>query len=290
MAFELPSIENFTDDQLEQLDNCPWCQCNDSTALFTEKGWDYVECNNCELIYLNTRIKVEFIHLIYDQDEYHNSSNLAFTLRSGEKRLDLFGHIAKDATIFEDAAGSGGFLAACKKRNLNATGCDLGLDAVNQCKQNFDVDISHSNLEDMKLAENSIDYLAAFNLMSHLYEPWTYLLECAKVIKPSGKILIRTGDRTGKMKKLGWGNWSAPEHVFHFPIKTLTEMLDKAGLKVVSIAPAFDSDYPYFISDLRNRQYPIFNTFIQKGLQIALYSWTKLKLPKEDVYIIAKPK
>ncbi len=287
----MPHLDQFTKSQLENLDTCPWCANSAFTPLFTEKDWPYIQCDSCDLIYLKTRLKEEQVHVIYDQEEYHTSTKPSNILRIGEKRLDLLGKIQSNAVIFEDATGSGGFIGACIKKGLNASGCDLGGDAVKQTKDNFGINISQSSLAHMNLPESSVDYLASFNLLSHLYTPWDYLKECKRVLKSNGALLIRTGDRSGKMFKVGWGNWSAPEHVFHFPRTTLIKMIEDADMKVTSIIPAFDSDYPYWLSEINNKSIPtIFKRPVKYIIGSCLLLWRILKLPKDDIFLIIHPK
>lgn len=288
---KMPHRNKFDLIQLDTLTCCPWCKGNDAISLFVEKGWPYVQCCNCKLIYLSTRIKEEYVHLLYDQDEYHDSSNLRWLANNGEKRLALLGNINQEAVIFEDGAGSGSFIAACLKRNYKASGCDLGLDAIKQAHEIFGVSIHNNTLIGMSLGSSSVDYLVSFNLMSHLYQPWNYLKECRRVLKDNGTLLIRTGDRTGPMRDIGWGHWSAPEHVFHFPRDTFSNMLEEAGLCIVTRIPAFDSDYPYWLFNLRkHNKASILREPINFFVRFIYWCWIVLRLPKDDVFYIIKCK
>lgn len=285
----MPSVDQFETDQLETVEECPWCESPRRTYVFAEKGYPHFQCADCSLIYLGTRLKEEFVPLIYDNDAYHAAVDCAWVKRTGEKRLNLLGPLPPGSRIFEDGAGAAGFLAACQARGHQATGCDLGLDAVRTAKELFDVDLQHGTMTSLGLPDASLDVMANFNLMSHLYEPWAYLEEARRILTDDGLLFIRTGLRDGPMKYVRRGEWSAPEHVFHYTRRALEQMLSHAGFRIERIAPAFDSDFPYFLYRFGQGGNSRLHRLGRKISGYSAFAWTLLKLPKDDVFIFARP-
>ena len=197
---DLPPITRFDAHQLEHLDRCPWCGGTISIPLFVERGFPCVQCKACTLIYLSVRVRQDFVGLIYDQPGYHEvSENLPYLRRTGERRLDLLGELKPGTRVVEDGSGNGAFVAACLAQGLDATGCDVGADAVASAQRAFGVELTHGTLESLELPSGSVDVFACFNLLSHLYAPWDYFAEVRRIIRPGGRLLIRTGDRAGLM-------------------------------------------------------------------------------------------
>ena len=281
-------IDQFTDSQLERLAGCPWCSTEDASPLFSENGFSYVECRKCTLIYLSVRLKEQYAGLLYEDPAYRSAIYPADAERDGVKRLALLGRLPSDTRVFEDAAAEGAFVAACKRQGLRADGCDPSGQAVRKAKQLFGVELARNTLAGCALQSGSVDVLASFNLLSHLYHPWKYMKEASRLLTPRGVWLLRTGDRSGRMKRIRWGKWSAPEHVFHYNHRVLAEMMEAAGLEMWKIQPAFDCAYPYFLFDFTRHC----DGFIKlKALKLCSWTataWTKLGLPKEDVYIFAR--
>jgi len=284
----MPPIERFNLDQLETIAVCPWCESDRHEPLFHEKGFPVVQCAGCSLIYLRTRLKEEFVHLIYDDAAYHAAADRAWVKRTGEKRLDLLGPLPEGTRIFEDGAGAGGFIAASLARGHRASGCDLGADAVRTAKDLFGVDLHHGTLASLGLPDASFDVVANFNLMSHLYAPWDYLKEVRRILADDGVLLIRTGLRDGVMKFVRRGQWSEPEHVFHYTSRVLRDMLSGAGLRVDRIVPAFDSDFPYLVYDFSRGGTSSLRRLAHALCGCSCLAWTILGLPKDDAFITAR--
>ena len=286
----MPTIDRFHSEELDVLEACPWCQCRRHSHLFDENGFPYVQCAECSLIYLAVRLREECLSLLYDDATYHASADPDWIRRTGEKRLDLLEPLAPGARILEDGAGAGGFLAACLARDYRAMGCDCGADAVRSARSLFGVELHQGTMSSLGLPAASFDVVAAFNLLSHLYQPWEYLREARRLLEDDGRLILRTGLRDGVMKYVRRGHWSAPEHVFHCTRRALTQMLDRAGLELVKIIPAFDSDYPYLLFDYSRESGTTARRLAREICGWSSLAWTLLGLPKEDVFIIAKPR
>jgi SAM-dependent methyltransferase len=286
----MPQITEFTESQIEALHSCPWCHSQSTEYLFSESGFPYVQCRNCTLIYLQKRVREENLEMVYT-DSYHVAADGAWVRRTAEKRLNLFGKLPPRARIHEDGAGTGAFVAVCRSRGFECTGNDLGIGSIQIANEMFGVDLVHGPVEAVGLEPRSIDAFACFNLLSHVYCPWEYLANISKLLAPTGVLLLRTGDRSGHFRNLRWGNWSAPEHVFHYTDSVLKGMASAANLIIERTIPAFDSDYPYFLHNYSNTP----GSSLSKKLarRVSSYSvliWNLLKLPKDDVFVMARRK
>ncbi len=280
----LPHRDQIDQSHLETLSECPWCRSEARIKLFVENGFDYVQCLACKLIYLGTRLKEDFVSRIYDSNSYHGAASAEWTLRVGQKRLALLGRLDRSLRIHEDGCGAGGFAAACRDAGHEITASDVGSDAAQRARTLFGVEVRAGSLAAMAIPDSSLDVVASFNLLSHLYRPWEYMREVARVLAPNGTWLFRTGDRSGRMRNVRRGQWSAPEHVFHYPIGVLADMMSTAGLRLVRTAPAFDSDYPYFLFDYSRSAIGFRKRVAQRLCSASVLAWTLLHLPKDDIY------
>jgi SAM-dependent methyltransferase len=242
------------------------------------------------LIYLQKRVREEHLDMVYT-DSYHVAADRAWARRTAEKRLNVLGDLPPGSRIHEDGAGIGAFVSICRSRGFECTGNDLGIGSIQTAKEIFNLDLVHGPVEAVGLQPRSIDVFACFNLLSHVYRPWKYLANISKLLMPGGVLLLRTGDRSGRFRNLRWGDWSAPEHVFHYTGSVLKDMAATANLTIERILPAFDSDYPYVFYDYSM----IPGSSLSKKLarRVSSYSvllWNVLKLPKDDVFVIARHK
>ncbi|OQW50257.1 MAG: hypothetical protein A4S09_00235 [Proteobacteria bacterium SG_bin7] len=284
----LPHADLLSKDKLEEVRDCPNCKGSNSEVLFTEKGYPTAECKNCKFIFLKLRLKEEHLGLIYDNQSYHSVSNSNYNRLIGEKRLRLLPKMNKSARLHEDGAGSGAFLFAALSQNYNASGNDYGQDSIDKAKQQFNVIIKKGSLADSHLDDSELDVLVSFNLLCHLYNPWEYFDEVQRVLKKGGYLLLRTGNRQGFFKKFHQGKWGAPEHIYHYNLKTINDLLKPRGFKIQWVKPAFDSDFPYLFFNYSQNPNAYFRKAAGHICSLSIRLWNVLGLPKDDVFILAK--
>lgn len=284
----LPELKNINPEYLEKVEACPFCKKKETIYIFTENGFPYYECNLCELIFLQTRLKEKNVDVIYNNSEYHKANISPYHFLIAKKRLAIFKKLPKGARLHEDAAGIGNFVSEAQRQGFSVTGSDLGMDSVNKAKDLCKVDILHGNIQSLGFAPQSLDAFAAFNLFSHLYEPWEYIRYVSSLLKPGGQFLASTANRIGFLRYLYKGRWGAPQHVYHFHVPLIKRFFSEAGLEVIGVYPAFDSDFPYLFYDMA-RTSKGFKKKIAAGVcRTTIKFWNIMRLPKDDVYVLAR--
>lgn len=284
---EMPQLADFVDDELECVPRCHYCGEGASRELFSENGFPHVQCEGCSLIYLRIRVRQSHVHRIYD-GPYHEAGSPGYAYKVAVQRLALLGRLPVGAKIVEDGAGVGAFVAAAREAGHHALGCDLGSDAIRRAQEWFGVELTQGALGSLALPPASVNAVASFNLLSHLYEPWTYMRQVAEILAPGGRWICRTGDRRGFMAYVGRGRWSAPEHVFHFTRPVLKQMVAAAGLNWVYDKPAFDSDFPYVLMNFAKSGKGWSHRAAGFATKVAIKGWSACGLPKEDIYFVAE--
>ncbi|OFZ82429.1 MAG: hypothetical protein A2583_03760 [Bdellovibrionales bacterium RIFOXYD1_FULL_53_11] len=285
MKFDLVPEES----QLERIDACPYCKSVKYDRLFVDNSWPYEECGDCSLIFLGRRIKEEHVSQIYDKAGYHGNVDAGYLLRMAARQFDLLRMPGgQKLRIHEDGAGNGAFLAHCRSLGHEASGTDLGKDSVERAKALFGVTVKQGDIFSSGIEPGSLDVFAAFNLLCHLYRPWEYLAHASSLLKPGGRLILRTGNRNFFFKRVRGGGWSAPEHVFHYNNRLLFRMLAGSGFEVVKTRAAFDADFPYSLLAANKELY---NSRLARSIgPLLVRFWNVLRLPKEDVYLLCGKK
>jgi hypothetical protein len=85
----MPSRSDFDASEIERISECPLCVSPDARELFVEKGFLYVECDSCDLIFSRERVREEFLDRISADETYCSEVNAAYQQRVGEERLNL---------------------------------------------------------------------------------------------------------------------------------------------------------------------------------------------------------
>ena len=161
-----------------------------------------------------------------DEDSYQSSP--------GDYLIYLF-HIAtydwaKDhvagARVLDFGAGTGYGAARMASVAASVTGTDVSKPAVDYAKVRWSADnldfrlIKPVEEAPLPFPDNSFDVVTSFQVIEHVSSPSAYLAEANRVLKPSGKLLVVTPDRSTRLfpKQRPWNVW----HVCEFTQPELT--------------------------------------------------------------------
>ena len=89
-------------------------------------------------------------------------------------------------------------------------------------------------------AEHKFDCILAIQVIEHVYHPLAFVKQLINHTQPEGHIIIATPDIGGVLRKaMGrhWPSFKIPEHVGYFDFRTLSQLLEKAGLSNVRRLP-----------------------------------------------------
>jgi SAM-dependent methyltransferase len=126
-------------------------------------------------------------------------------------------HIERDKNpqkaILDVGCFTGAFLSTLE--NCKRFGIEPSLKAASHAR-NIGVDILGSDYRMIENADRLFDWITAFDVIEHVDNPADFILVCLKRLKPSGKLLISTGNYshwTFKLLKNRHYYCSYPEHV-----------------------------------------------------------------------------
>jgi len=91
----------------------------------------------------------------------------------------------------------------------------------------------------MPLRDGSVDAVLTTQTLEHVAEPWTFLREIARVLKPGGRLYLTAPQ--------GFREHQRPHDYFRFTRFALANLAEGAGLRVVRLEP--QSGYFWYLSD-----------------------------------------
>jgi SAM-dependent methyltransferase len=117
-------------------------------------------------------------------------------------------------------------------------GLDYDESAVAHVKARYPrVDMRHGNLAELPLGDGTVDVVVNFQVIEHLWDQAQFIDECARVLRPSGTLLISTPNRItfspGRDTPLN------PFHTRELSGAELTALLTDAGLVVEAMLGVF---------------------------------------------------
>ena len=99
------------------------------------------------------------------------------------------------------------------------------------------VDMRHGNLAELPLDDDEVDVVVNFQVIEHLWDQAQFVGECARVLRPSGVLLMSTPNRITFSP--GRDTPINPFHTRELNAAELTELLTDAGLVVEAMLGVF---------------------------------------------------
>jgi SAM-dependent methyltransferase len=99
------------------------------------------------------------------------------------------------------------------------------------------VEVMHANLTELPLADGSVDVVVNFQVIEHLWDQPQFVRECARVLRPSGLLMVSTPNRITFTP--GRDTPINPFHTRELNADELTQLLTNAGFGSVSMSGVF---------------------------------------------------
>ncbi|WP_421841144.1 class I SAM-dependent methyltransferase [Mycobacterium sp.] len=132
--------------------------------------------------------------------------------------------------------GYGAHLIAEVARRVIAV--DYDEDAVAHVRNRYpSVDVMRANLAQLPLPEASMDVVVNFQVIEHLWDQSQFVRECARVLRPSGLLMVSTPNRITFSP--GRDTPINPFHTRELNADELTELLVEAGFADVDMRGLF---------------------------------------------------
>jgi len=196
-----------------------------------------VRCNNCGFQYLNPRLRSDVVIEGYSQgsDEMF-ISQAAGRERTFAKSLKLIERYKSAKGRLLDVGTAGGsFLAVAKRSGWEVAGCEPNRWLVNWGNDKYGLDIRPGTIFDMQLEDASFDVVTLWDVLEHTPDPSKVMLECQRVLKPGGLLVVNYPDVDSLVGRLMGRRWVflLSIHLYYFTVDTIRQMLSQTGFKLV---------------------------------------------------------
>lgn len=219
----------------------PWIDETDPAKLYGAASGipgtqRLVKCDDCRMIYENPRYDAETIVKGYmaSQESEHDSQfpmrvhSFFRTLKKHAKHLPPPG-----SKILDIGTAGGAFLDAAKRYGYDAYGMEPSMDLVARGKARG-LQIEQGTIEHHSFELGSFDMVCLWDVIEHLPDPKSALIEIKKLLKPNGILLINFPDiGTWQAKLAGkrfW--WILSVHLHHFTRETIRNICSRTGFEV----------------------------------------------------------
>ncbi|MGC9358256.1 MAG: class I SAM-dependent methyltransferase [Anaerolineae bacterium] len=251
--------------------NCPICDVNHSEHVYqvrdrllgVEGEFTLVRCLECGLLYLNPQPTVEEIVRYYPPKYYSYVSvppgELSWphrmVLNYGlYKRCQAVTRCKKEGRLLEVGCANGAFLDAMRRTGgWDVYGVDISEHAVRCARDQLGLNVFHGQLQDARFPNHFFDIVVLWDVLEHLPDPKSALLEIRRVLAPDGWLIFRVPNLDSLDARIFgpyWAGLDAPRHFFIFSETTLKRLLELCGFTLYRMT-CISGTYPAFVLSMR---------------------------------------
>jgi len=211
------------------------------TKLFDQ----LVSCSDCNLVYLNPRIRSDIIIDSYagGHDPRFAAQN-AMRIRSFRKCfrnwLQRFGiTTSTDRKALDIGCAAGAFPKAADELGLSVVGVEPSVYLSQWAREEYKLDIRSGTLQEQKFPDREFDVVTLWDVIEHLGDPPEVLNEISKILKDDGYLIINFPAYDSWPRKLMGMRWPffLSVHLFYFTIESISALLEKSGYFVLEARP-----------------------------------------------------
>ena len=250
--------------------NCNLCGANDTELVYVEKdrlmklpgSFRLVRCRRCGLLYLNPRPTPDEIGYYYP--EHYGPYNV--TPEEEPSWIDRLDHdygnwkrarlirpiYPHGGRILDIGCATGNFLHMMRRLgSWELYGLDISPAATKYARERCGVNTFTGELADAGYPDTHFDVVTMWDVMEHVYDPTSTMIEVRRILKPAGLFLVRVPNvATWDARLFGgyWGGYDAPRHLYVFSPETFRGLLQKAGFQVKRMRSLVLSYHPFALS------------------------------------------
>ena len=196
-----------------------------------------VKCKHCGLIYINPRLKSGLIIRGYSQgeDEMFVSQAKGRELTFARSLKLMNKHFPKKGRVLDVGTAGGSFLHVAKKDGWQVWGCEPNRWLTKWAKKHYKLNITPGTIFDGKYKSNFFDVVTLWDVLEHTPDPKRVLLECNRILKKGGLLVVNYPDLGSSIAKAMGKRWIflLSVHLYYFTPKTIKKILNMTGFRTV---------------------------------------------------------
>lgn len=229
---------------------CPACGADRPRPRFRKHLVEYVECPECETMYISPRPTPAVLEWFYrGSANYAHWNKVIFPATEDARRERIFvprverllelcrRHGVATGSLLEVGAGFGTFCSEVMRRGLfgRVVGVEPTPDLAQTCRDRG-IEVIELPVEQVAIEPGlRFDVIASFEVIEHLFDPGAFVASAARLLAPGGILLLVCPNGKGfDVRTLGTvSNTVDHEHLNYFHPASLGQLLQRHGLEVL---------------------------------------------------------
>jgi len=211
---------------------CNLCGADEPRRLFELRDyrlrvddvlWTVVSCGRCGLGYLNPRPTRT------ETARYYPASYFDHRAVAHARYERMAGYLPKPpGELLDVGTARGDFLVLARERGWSVTGIE------GHAEPRPDVPVLRESFpEECSLPGGRFDVITAWAVFEHLHDPRKAFFECARMLKPGGRLIVQVPNRRSI-----WflaRQEDVPRHLYFYDPRTLNRFGDATGLRLDTV-------------------------------------------------------
>jgi len=227
---------------------CPLCGSTSSSPRVEKHGFTYVNCRQCQFVYVNPQLTHQAILEVYNDEDIREFffKELLLAHVERDQRAEFEGRLRElqllvrtsSPRLLDIGCAAGLFLSLAEKQGFRAEGLELNQLYVEYVMNNRSVTVHQKTLEEMRYPYGAFNVVTLWDVLEHLPKPLETLREAARVTAPGGVLALTTINHACINERLLRGRWRyymPPDHLCSFTPDMLESLLSRAGFTVLKI-------------------------------------------------------
>ncbi len=235
-------------------------------ACFSAPGeWGFSKCweDDCGVLWLSPAPAPEELSRAYREYHTHGKSEerrssavrrvydlcvdalfYVTGVLSERQRVEcMFLENREPGSLLDVGCGRGDFLAHMTQRGWSAIGVDFDSEAAEVARNANGVYVRVGGIECLDPETDAFDAITANHSIEHVVDPLEFLRCCRRLLKPGGRLVIRTpnADSFGHGRyRNAWRGLEPPRHLCVLTTRAIRRLASQSGLRVIecSTSPA----------------------------------------------------
>lgn len=258
-----------------------------------------VRCRRCGLMYLNPRLNQALILKGYSSgaDETFISQNDARERTFTDNLAEIERLVPGKGRILDVGTAGGAFLGVAKRHGWEVAGCEPNRWLAEWGSKKYGLEIKPGTIFDLALPAASFDVVTLWDVLEHTTDPKKVLIECNRVLKQNGLLIVNYPDINSMIARLMGKKWVflLSVHLYYFTFETIGRLLADCGFTVTrrkNYWQKLELDYILFRMEKMIPLLPSFARQIVKllklqYLQIPYWMGQVLVLARKEMAVIA---
>ena len=219
------------------------------------KTYSIFECAECRIAITHPFPSDDELGRLYSSGNYRTGKGKRFgfliesLIHLGRilKRRRITEHV-KQGRILDIGCGRGLFLDVMRLGGWSVIGTELNEETASYATKVFGLEILPGDLVQHQLPGESLDAININQVLEHLKNPREVLMECRRLLRRSGLLVISVPDLRSLQFTVGKESWfllDLPCHLFHFSEEGLKDLLKKNGFHIKRVK-RFNREYSPF--------------------------------------------